>query len=208
MKKIFISLILFLAGGIAFGQHLEIIPNGGWQFPAGVDAYYGNDVARFRIKGAGNYGLGLHFVLPHRYITISASFSSMNSNLTYETSRNPETTFSDARQEYWMFGALKEVSAGPVSPFGGVILGWTALFPDDPEYKNISKFSVGLEGGVKYFFSDKVGIMIHGRLLFPIQWAGGGFYLGTGGSGVSFGTGTSIIQGDIGGGLVFKLGNN
>ncbi len=191
-----------------FAQHIELIPFGGWQFPAGVDAYYGYQSARFRIKGAGNYGLGLHFAMPDRFVTISASFSNMSSELTYKSPSNPEKTFSDASQEYWMFGILKEVPKGSVSPYGGFIMGWTTLRPEDPDYQNITKFTVGLEGGVKYFFNERVGILIHGRLLLPLQWSGGGFYVGTGGSGVTFGAGTSIIQGDIGGGLVIKIGDN
>ncbi|MBS0000377.1 MAG: hypothetical protein KFF73_15455 [Cyclobacteriaceae bacterium] len=50
-----------------------------------------------------------------------------------------------------------------------------------------------------------MGIMVHARLLLPVQWFDAGFSMGTGGAGAGITTGSSIIQGDIGGGLVISL---
>jgi hypothetical protein len=53
--------------------------------------------------------------------------------------------------------------------------------------------------------SEKVSLRIHGQLLSPVQWAGGGFYFGTGGSGAGVTTGSTIYQFNVGGSLNYKL---
>lgn len=209
-----LGMITLFAGltELSNAQSIQIIPMGGYQFPAGVDVSYNDGSssfyrsARLRIKGNGNYGLGLHVTLPFHEISISATFSNMESELTIQPAGEPTEKLFDASQEYWMFGILKEVDMDQLRPFGGVILGWTTVRPKESAYQNASKFSVGLEGGVKYFFNDVVGIMVHARLLLPVQWVGAGFSIGTGGAGAGLTTGSSIIQGDIGGGLVIAFG--
>jgi hypothetical protein len=208
------AILLFLGGMSDFSgaQSIQILPMGGYQFPAGVDVSYNDGTgmgyipARLRIKGNGNYGVGLHVTLPFQEITISASFSNMESEVTIDPYNEPLTKLFDASQEYWMFGILKEVDMDQLRPFGGILFGWTTIRPKDSTYQNASKFSVGLEGGVKYFFNDVVGIMVHARLLLPVQWVGAGFSIGTGGTGAGLTTGSSIIQGDIGGGLIIAFG--
>lgn len=204
--------ICLLISEFVEAQSIQIIPMGGYQFPAGVNVQYRDpnsltvQNARLRIKGAGNYGLGLHITLPLRGVSVTAAFSNMRSEVTIEPNFEREEKLFDANQEYWMFGILKEVEVQDrLFPFGGVILGWNTVRPQDSIYDNASKFSVGLEGGVKYFLNDVVGIMVHARLLLPVQWVGAGFSIGTGGSGAGISTGSSIIQGDIGGGLVIAL---
>jgi len=205
---------MFLIVGLnelSSAQGIQIIPMGGYQFPAGVDVSYNDGIsgyrpARLRIKGNGNYGIGLHFTLPFQEITISASFTNMESEVTIQPLGQPTEKLFDASQEYWMFGILKEVDMDQLRPYGGLILGWTTVRPKESDYQNASKFSVGLEGGLKYFFNDIVGIMVHARLLLPVQWVGAGLSIGTGGAGAGLTTGSSIIQGDVGGGLVIAFG--
>jgi hypothetical protein len=67
------------------------------------------------------------------------------------------------------------------------------------------RFAMGVTGGMKIMFSDRVGIRLQGRLLMPTYFAGVGFYVGTGGSGLSMNAGSVMFQGDFQGGLVFSL---
>ena len=215
MKKSIIIFIFSFLGIIcnsAYSQHLEIVPLVNYQFPAGVDATWWNpntlqyEYGRIRIQGNVNYGVGLNIPLPMRGITVSASFTTMNSSVEWQPNFGTKRNLFDATQEYWMFGFLKEIDRDQLRPYGGLILGWTTIRPDDPIYNNASKFSAGLEGGVKYFISNNVGILLHARLLIPVQWVGAGFSIGTGGSGAGLSMGSSIVQGDIGGGIVIALG--
>jgi len=67
-------------------------------------------------------------------------------------------------------------------------------------------FSFGAGVGLKYFFNDKIGIRIQARMILPLVFAGGGFYIGTGGSGSYVSTTAPVVQGDFTGGLIIALG--
>ena len=80
------------------------------------------------------------------------------------------------------------------------------------ENRNISdrwNFSASLTGGMKYYFTDYIGLKIFARLLLPMEFYGGGAYCGIGTGGVSCGLGVSswafIVQGDFGAGLIFRI---
>ena len=55
--------------------------------------------------------------------------------------------------------------------------------------------------------SEKIGIIARGRLMMPMQFAGIGFTVGTGGSGLSANSYITPLQGDFTAGLIFRLGN-
>ena len=50
--------------------------------------------------------------------------------------------------------------------------------------------------------------MLRGRLLMPMNFAGVGFYAGTGGSGLTMNSYVTPLQGDFNGGLIIKVGGN
>jgi len=59
--------------------------------------------------------------------------------------------------------------------------------------------------------TDRVGVILRGRLMMPMVFAGVGGYYGIGGGGSSSGlyvnSYAAIVQGDFSGGLYFKIGN-
>jgi len=68
-----------------------------------------------------------------------------------------------------------------------------------------ARFSLGGRLGVRIMASEKVSIRLHGQLFSPVQWAGGGFYFGTGGGGAGVSTGSTIWQFNLGGSLNYRL---
>jgi len=68
-----------------------------------------------------------------------------------------------------------------------------------------TKFSIGGRLGVRITASEKVSLRLHTQLFSPVQWAGGGFYFGSGGSGAGVSTGSTIWQFNLGGSLNFRL---
>ncbi len=68
-----------------------------------------------------------------------------------------------------------------------------------------TKFSWGGRLGIRIMASEKVSLRIHTQLFSPVQWAGGGFYFGTGGAGAGVSTGSTIYQFNLGGSLNFRL---
>jgi hypothetical protein len=88
--------------------------------------------------------------------------------------------------------------------YGGLSIGAAGLVPKndlDPAWR----VAFGLTLGAKFLLSKKVGIKIQAQGLFPIQWAGGTLYAGTGGAGYGVSAGTSIVQINVGGGLFYAF---
>ena len=108
---------------------------------------------------------------------------------------------------YIQIGGVQEMDMDNIRPFGVFTLGTTYFKPQDATYQDAWKFSVTLGGGVKIWFSDRVGIRLQGRLMLPMFWGGVGFTVGTGGAGLTMGGGTSMVQGDFTGGLIIGLGD-
>jgi len=88
--------------------------------------------------------------------------------------------------------------------YGGLSIGAAGLVPKndlDPAWR----VAFGLTLGAKFLVSKKIGIKIQAQGLFPIQWAGGSLYVGTGGAGYGVSAGTSIVQINVGGGLFYAF---
>lgn len=93
-----------------------------------------------------------------------------------------------------------------ISGFGTFDLGVAWSNPDESlNSESVTKFALGGRLGVRIMASEKVSIRLHGQLLSPVQWAGGGFYFGTGGSGAGVTTGSTIYQFNLGGSLNYRL---
>jgi hypothetical protein len=111
---------------------------------------------------------------------------------------------------YFQVGVLKSlVLDNPnIKPFGSLSVGATLFNLHD--YTDTWSFSVSMGVGVKIMFSDHVGIMLRGRLLMPMSYAGTGAYcgIGTGGSscGLSVNGYVQPFQGDFNGGLIIAIG--
>ena len=88
-------------------------------------------------------------------------------------------------------------------PFAGLSAGWSTWNPEDSLFDSHTTFTLGITGGLKYFFSDRIGLRIQTQLLMPINY--GGFYAGGGGSGVA--VSGSILQLNFSGGLIIGLGD-
>jgi len=93
-----------------------------------------------------------------------------------------------------------------ISGFGSFDMGVAWSNPDESlQSESVTKFAIGGRLGVRIMVSEKISLRIHGQLLSPVQWAGGGFYFGTGGSGAGVSTGSTIYQFNVGGSLNYKL---
>jgi len=100
------------------------------------------------------------------------------------------------------YAPLSDVVRG----FGSVDVGLAVLSPKDrPDLSNTTKFAWGVRGGIEVSPGDVASLRVHAQLMSPVQAAGGGFYFGTGGSGIGVSTYSSIYQFNLGGSLVFRV---
>ena len=88
---------------------------------------------------------------------------------------------------------------GNVMPYGLFSLGGTR-YAESGGADDIWKFSVILGLGAKVYMSEKIGLLVQGRM--PFTFTGGGIGIGTGGASI---VGTGIAQFDIGAGLMILM---
>jgi len=118
----------------------------------------------------------------------------------------------DVGVNYFMLGATQMLKGRNIKPFGTFAVGAAWMSPGQSKQANVTledevRFAVGFGAGVKIFFTENVGLRLHGRLLMPLVFTGGGFYFGTGGAGFGVSSGIPALQGDLSAGLIIGLGD-
>jgi len=204
MKKLnllFIALVL----SVSSIAQVEIVPFVGYMFGGSMNFYEG----KYKIADGMDYGVSL--IIPVREVMdVEINYTRMDSEGRF-TAYAGYPGFSDKQTDmatnYFQIGTLKAISiSNPnVTPFGSFSLGVTWF--DMADYENRVLFSITAGLGVKVMLTERVGIMVRGRLMLPMFFGGVGFYAGGGGSGLSLNSYAALIQGDFNAGLVFKLGN-
>lgn len=221
MKKVALSfLVILMASSLTLAQ-TDLQPFAGWHF-GGKWRFYEGDV---KVKSNVSYGIALDHVVTYD-VAVEVYYSKMSTTAEWRPAAPryenllPSAFKTDVH--YFQLGAIKTVdTGGNIEPFGGLTVGATWFHNYDPtddglpgaQYSaDVTLFSISLGGGVKVMLSDRVGIRLQGRLLMPMYFNGLGFFVGAGTGGASAGLGVSstipIVQGDLTGGLVFRLGGS
>ncbi len=179
----------------------------GWQY-WGTRPYYGTYYSTggdVHLNANVNYGgeLTAH-VRPFEAIQLSYTYQSTDLVLQGSAAGGDYTIAKTSVQYIQVYGVREMPKPNGITPFVKGGMGATVFSPSG--YGSQWLFSLGLGFGIEKTMNEKVSLKLTQRFLVPIQWTSGGFYFGTGGSGVSVGGGSSIIQGDTSLGLTFKLG--
>ena len=211
MKNRFIAtLVMALLATWGYSQAIEITPTYGYQFGAKLN--YGSNY--LKAKDSGMFGVSLGYEVRPDYM-VEVSYFNMGTELRIRDriASPTESRLSDLNIDWFMLGGTRYFGNDKVKPFFGGQIGFSVSSPKNVDrdiapngLDSATKFSMGAKGGVVVMFSERVGLILQGHLLFPIQW--GGFYVGAGTGGISTGvnTGTTIVMGGLSGGLVFRLG--
>ncbi|THD66268.1 porin family protein [Robertkochia marina] len=96
----------------------------------------------------------------------------------------------------------------PIEPFlsGGIGLGiFNIKNPEQRISDSATKFAWQIRGGANLWLSPRLAFRVQASLMSVVQAVGGGAYFGTGGSGISFNSYSTIYQFALGGGIVFKI---
>ncbi len=207
MKKIILSSLLLLTFVVAANAQLELNAYGGYM-PGSKTAYTYNGY-RLRIDGGANFGFGVSKVLPSG-IAVEFGYSHFESTLKQDGGIIEIVKPQDITVEYYQISALKPLMNGETFvPYGLFSLGASRFAPAESA-QDYWRFAINAGLGVKYFFTDRVGIRIQARVLMPLYFQGVGFgcSIGTGGSscGSGVGMGAEILQVDFTGGVVLRIG--
>jgi hypothetical protein len=204
---------LFIFSSIASAQsrRVEITPFGGYILGGSIKFYEG----KFKIENSASYGGMLAVEIDRGYL-IELSYTRMDSEGEWQPYSGfaddyPETTI-DVAVNHLQIGSVKELELDNemIRPYGTFTLGTTWFHPKTDQGEDEWLFSVTGALGLKYFFTERIGIRVQARLLLPLIFEGAGFYMGIGTGGVSSGVGVTstvpIVQGDFTGGLIIALG--
>ncbi|MBL7861387.1 MAG: porin family protein [Cyclobacteriaceae bacterium] len=201
MKKLFILVTIIGISVTAWAQPtVTLLTFEGYTFADKFDTEYGSG----KIQDGFQWGAGLEFGLSETS-AIELIYQNLKTDVYYQGF--------DRRYDgkvginYAMLGGTRYAPVNDkISGFGSVDLGAAWSNPDASlDSESVTKFAIGGRLGVRITASEKVSLRLHAQLLSPVQWAGGGFYFGTGGSGAGVSTGSTIWQFNLGGSLNFRL---
>ncbi len=202
MKNIFnLSILLILFSSSGHAQKIEITPQYGYQIGSKYNFYGGY----IKLTDSDQYGFTVSIPVNS---DVQAEFFWVQQNAAVKVRdiiEYPESTeLTEVRVNHYQFAAVHTFGyKNEVVPFFGMSAGWSTFNPKEKIYNSTTKFTLGLTGGVKYFFSDHIGFRLQTQLLMPIDW-GGVYYSSGGGSGVS--VGGTLLQLNFSGGLIFAFG--
>ena len=214
MKKItknllFTVLGLFMAAS-AYAQ-IEITPQAGYQVGSKYSYYDGY----MKLKASGHFGVTVDFDINPigAQIEVFYAFQDADFNIKDYFVFPYETFITKVNVHHIQAGFIQNFNYDePLRPFAGISAGVSVFNPQYVEHGGAgygydpasrTKFSFGFTGGVKYFFTERIGLRMQAQLLIPLEW-GGVYYTGGGGA---ITTGGSLLQLNFTGGLIFRLGD-
>jgi hypothetical protein len=203
-----LALLLLGLTQTAFSQKgaIEITPTFGYQWGGSLAGYEGE----IDLDDGAQYGLILGYRV-QKELVVEFFWSYLPTHAKFEpyylTNVDPDLLglSTDLGTHYFQLNAVYETGRGKTKPFLGAGAGIVMFSPTDSKYETNVYAAFNLSGGVKVYLSDRIGIRLQGRLLMPLYVTGGGFYIGTGGTGVSVGAGIPILQGDLSAGLIIVI---
>lgn len=226
MKRfgIFFLLAGLSIAGSSFAQELRLNAVAGYTFDDRFDSYF-SPTAYYegQINGGLQWGGGLEYLLRPNY-GIELSYLRMDTKAPtlYYDNRPPGVGLKsedfDLGINYIMLGGNGYLRNNQmVEPYFGAQIGMAITNVSRPagivedgfdESETNTKFAWGVKGGANIWPggpSGRIGIKLQASLLSAVQSVGGGFYFGTGGSGVGISSYSSFLQFTLGGGLTFRL---
>lgn len=198
---------LFLFCTTAIGQYVELFGFGGYYF--GGKKNYGD--LSLNIDNAPEFGLMAGIAIaPDLQLEFAYSRADAEVLLT-DFSQDKSDRFGLA-VNYFQLGLTGELDLEKAMlPYGTFSLGLSNWAPEAVEYDNVSLLAFGFGGGLKFFFGERLGARLGGRLLLPMFISGGGLWCGIGSSGPGCGANVQatggMIEGDLHAGLIVRIGD-
>lgn len=203
LHYIFITALFALVMADLQAREMEITPFYGYQFGGSVNTTEGE----LRVKDSEVMGFTFD-VKASSKATIQFYYSNQDSVLEVRRNSTGVTEdLTDLSVQYYQIGGTSEISSSQkTTSFVSGSLGATYFKPDDSRFSSETLFSLVFGLGVKRMINKSIGFNVQGRLLLPIQYAGGSLFCGSSGCAGSVSGGTSIVQGNVTAGLVVRFG--
>lgn len=202
MKKIVtLTGLLFVSVSLAWAQPtVTLLTFESYTFADKFETEYGSG----KIEDGFQWGGGLEFGMTET-MAVELIYQNLTTDVSYQGFDRRYN--GSAVINYALLGGTRYMPVNDkISGFGTFNAGVGWINPDESlDSESVTKFSLGGRLGVRIQTAGKVSIRLHGQLISPVQWAGGGFYFGTGGSGAGVSTGSTIWQFNLGGSVNIRL---
>ena len=213
---LFLGLSVLVLTAVASAQQkgFEITPLYSYCWTSRVNAYDGE----YDISNSGSWGI-LFSIDIENYTYKGTALQLLYNRQDavaefYEYPGKIKNDLFDMAVEYYQIGVANKLHYDQVEPFGEFLLGATRFAPKSDYHPETGDpyrpgdewmFSMTLGAGVRVMASERVGIRLHGRLLMPMSFSGGGLWCGSGGCSVGVGSSSWFIQGDLGAGIIIRF---
>ncbi len=164
MRVAFIVMIVLITAmipGYVYAADFEITPFAGYTW--GGDFTEETTGTKLAVDETSNYGIMLD-IKQTDDSQIELYYSHQSTRLHTESSGfYTGTPLFDLNIDYIHIGGTYGMASGKVKPFVVGTLGATYMAPKGEGLDSVTKFSLGLGGGVKIFFTDHLGMRFEGR---------------------------------------------
>ena len=200
---LFILFLITFSASSSFAQfrrqQIEIAPFVGFLFTGNLQTLDGE----LKIDNSFNYGMALDIrISDDLLIELLYNRTDTEVGLRKEYYNTTDYLF-DMSVEYFQAGVQVETETGQFRPFAAFTIGATYFNPKDSNYETDWKFSFTAGGGVKYYFTDNLGIRLQWRFLVPIYFSSASIFCNDGYCGIFITGGTYLLQYDLTAGLTF-----
>ena len=210
-RKLLTAIVILLIAAPSSAQNTRINLYGSGVFDDKVDSRYdANNYYNGTIKGGFQWGAGIE-LLPKHNQGIELLYLRQDTKAPIKSAASPTKAINyDLGINYIMLASNHyfRKPGGKAEGFAGAMLGADIISIKNPVSNTSStktKFAWGIRGGVTIWASEKMAIKLQAQLLSAVQSMGGGFFIGTGGTGAGVSSYSTLYQFGLGGGLVFNL---
>ena len=197
-------IVIAMAPAAVAGERFELTPFIGYRFGGNFDDLHDPDsgISSVDVSDSAAYGL-LFDINMGENAQIELSWSRQDTDLTAKLINGPREDLSDSSVEYWhvggnwLFGDSYDKGRG----FVNFSLGATHISPE--KFSSETQFSFGFGGGVKYYFSEIIGVRLQGRLLSTYINSSAEWWCAYGCWAVE--TGNYLFQVELDAGLIFRF---
>ena len=147
----------------AYADILQISPFYGYRF--GGEFEDADTGARLKFRDSSCWG-GVFDIRLSEETQLEFYYSRQETELKRDEGLFASTTLFDLDVDYYHLGGTYALSYGPWQPFVVGTLGATHLAPDAPGTDSLTRFSLGLGGGVRFLPTKHLGLYLAGRGLF------------------------------------------
>jgi hypothetical protein len=186
-----------LAAADARAQSVQFAPFAGYQF--GGSFHEQASGVEFSLKDSLSYG-GTMDVAINKHWRVELLYSRQPTEL----GPSGGAAAFDINVERYMAGIVEEKGEGPSRFFGVALAGVTRFVPSLSGFDSDSRFTLGVDLGLKHFVSDHFGLRTEVRGFYTFTETGGGV-LCTGGTCLFAFSGSGLWQGDVSGGLILAF---